>query len=113
MEYTTPPSYGSTSVSVGGIATDGKLLYAGPAAVKHTDVKGDPENDWPEPGAASYTWKGDGIEAEITGSLGERSDRVDVMAEVPRFVKQIVAGTVGTKPYIYQVTSAASLSTSG
>ena len=25
------------------------------------------------------------------------------MAEVPKFVKQIVAGAAGTKPYIYQV----------
>ena len=28
---------------------------------------------------------------------------VDVMAEVPAFVKQIVAAAAGTKPYIYQV----------
>ena len=104
MEFTTPPSYGSTVVNVGGIATEGKLLYAGATnTAKHTSIKGDPDNDWPEPGSVCFEWKGNGIEAELAGSFGERLDRVDVMAEVPKFVKQIVAGTVGTKPYIYQV----------
>ncbi len=41
--------------------------------------------------------------AECSGSLGPRIDRVDIMAEVPKFVKQIVAGAAGTRPYIYQV----------
>lgn len=109
MEYTTPPSYGSTVVNVGGIATDGKILCAGSSnSAKHSEIKGDPENNWPEPGAVSFSWNGTDasgqpIEALVEGSLGERLDRVDVMAEVPKFVKQIVAGAAGTKPYIYQV----------
>ena len=108
MEYTTPPSYGSTVVNVGSIATEGKLLIAGAgSSVKHTEIKGDPENDWPEPSSAEYKWVGktsDGkvVEAHLGGPLGDRIDRVDVMAEVPKFVKQIVAGAAGTKPYIYQ-----------
>ncbi|KAL9083590.1 MAG: hypothetical protein Q9165_008459 [Trypethelium subeluteriae] len=103
MEYTTPPSYGSTVVNVGGIVTDGKILYAGATnSAKHTAVKGDPDSGWPEPGAVCFEWKGSGIEAELTGSLGERLDRIDVMGEVPRFVKQFVAGAVGMKPYIFQ-----------
>lgn len=109
MEYTTPPSYGSTVVNVGGIATDGKILCAGSSnSAKHSEIKGDPENSWPEPGAVSFSWNGtdasgQAVEALVEGSLGERLDRVDVMAEVPKFVKQIVAGAAGTKPYIYQV----------
>ncbi|KAK5004369.1 putative cell survival pathways protein [Elasticomyces elasticus] len=108
MEYTTPPSYGSTVVSVGGIATQGKIICAGSSNnAKHDEIKGDPENSWPEPGSVAFTWSGktrDGqaVEADVHGSLGERLDRVDVMAEVPKFVKQIVAGAAGTKPYIYQ-----------
>ncbi len=39
--------------------------------------------------------------AELAGPLGE-PDRVDVMAEVPGFVKAIVASAAGTRPYIYQ-----------
>lgn len=109
MEYTTPPSYGSTVVNVGGIATDGKILCAGSSnSAKHSEIKGDPENSWPEPGAICFSWNGtdasgQSVEAVVEGSLGERLDRVDVMAEVPKFVKQIVAGAAGTKPYIYQV----------
>ncbi|EKG10686.1 Histone H4 [Macrophomina phaseolina MS6] len=108
MEYTTPPSYGSTNVSVGGIATDDKIIFAGPNnSATHTEKKQDAENEWPEPLAASYVWDGktaDGkdVHADLTGSLGPRVDRVDVMAEVPGFVKAIVASAAGTKPYIYQ-----------
>ena len=55
-----------------------------------------------------YEWHGktkDGKEvtAVMEGQLEKRLDKVDVMAEVPKFVKQFVAGAVGTKPYIYQV----------
>jgi hypothetical protein len=108
MEFTTPASYASTVVRVSGIATDEKLLIAGiDGDVKHTASKQDADNDWPEPTAASYHWAGktaDGKEvtADLTGSLGEKFDRVDVMAEVPGFVKTIVASAAGTKPYIYQ-----------
>lgn len=109
MEFTTPLSYASTNVRVAGIATDGKLLFANTNAgdVKHTETKQDSENEWPEPTAASYHWEGkteDGKEASahLEGSLGSRWDRVDVMAEVPGFVKAIVATAAGTKPYIYQ-----------
>ncbi|KAK7514544.1 oxidative stress survival, Svf1-like protein [Phyllosticta citricarpa] len=111
MEFTTPPSYGTTTVNVSAIATDDKLIAAnvnGTAA--HTEKKQDSENDWPEPVSAAFTWNGktvDGqqdLHAELSGSLGPRTDRVDVMAEVPGFIKTIVASAAGTKPYIYQYT---------
>ncbi|KAF2873417.1 oxidative stress survival, Svf1-like protein [Massariosphaeria phaeospora] len=108
MEFTTPPSYGSTVVRVSGIATDGKLLFAGTSGeAKHTESKQDSHNEWPEPTAVSYHWEGkteDGkdVSANIAGSLPPRWDRVDVMAEVPGFVKAIVATAAGTRPYIYQ-----------
>lgn len=108
MEFTSTPSYGSTLVNVGGIAKDGEIVIGGvDNTATHTQVKKDSENDWPEPSDAKYTWAGktkDGkaVEASVEGSLGERVDRVDVMAEVPGFVKTIVAAAAGTKPYIYQ-----------
>lgn len=109
MEYTTPPSYGSTVVSVGGIAKDGEIIIAGsPMKATHLSVRNDNENDWPEPEAVKFEWEGtskDGkkVTAVLEGPLEERLDRVDIMAEVPGFVKKIVAGAAGTKPYIYQV----------
>ena len=110
MEYTTPPSYGSTIVNVGGIAIDGEILCAGSRgnSVQHTKVKSDHENDWPEPEAVKYVWGGvtkdkKPVFATLAGSLGKRLDKVDVMAKIPGFIKTIVGGVVGTKPYIYQV----------
>ncbi|RYP30366.1 hypothetical protein DL767_006274 [Monosporascus sp. MG133] len=108
MEFTTPPSYGSTVVGVGGLAKDGEIITAGSiTSVQHTKTKKDSENDWPEPTEAKFTWTGttkDGkpVEAVIEGPLEDKLDRIDVMAEVPGFVKTIVASAVGTKPYIYQ-----------
>ena len=110
MEYTTPPSYGSTIVNVGGIAVDGKILCAGSQgnSAQHTKVISDRENEWPEPEAVKYVWGGvtndkKPVSATLAGSLGKRLDKVDVMAKIPGFIKTIVGGVVGTKPYIYQV----------
>lgn len=109
MEYVTPPSYGSTVVNVGGLAKDGEIITAGSShTAQHIEVKPDPETEWPEPGAMKLTWTGktkDGkdVDAMVEGPLAERLDRVDVMAEVPAFLKKIVGGVAGTKPYIYQV----------
>ncbi|KAI9842194.1 MAG: putative cell survival pathways protein [Sclerophora amabilis] len=108
MEYTTPPSYGSTVVNIGGIAKDGEIVTAGASSsATHTETKDDNTNEWPEPSAAQFLWGGktkDGqaVNASIEGSLGPRLDKVDIMAEVPGFVKAIVGGVAGTKPYIYQ-----------
>nr|POE72317.1 survival factor 1 [Quercus suber] len=112
MDFVTPPSYGQTVVATGVIATDAGILIGGASPqvkAQHTQVRGDPDNDWPEPGAVLFTWEGqtkDGksVKAELSGALPPRIDRVDVMGELPKFVKQIVAGASGTKPYIYQYT---------
>lgn len=109
MEYTTPASYGTTVVNVGGLVKDGEIICAGSSnAATHVNVKPDPENEWPMPETVKFTWSGktkDGKSADaiLEASLEEKLDRVDVMAEVPGFVKKIVAGAAGTKPYIYQV----------
>lgn len=108
MEFKTPPSYGSTVVRVSGIATDGKLLTAGiNGDIKHLETEQDSDNEWLVPTSVSCSWAGktdDGkeITAEVTSALGTSYDRVDVMAEVPGFIKSIVASAAGTKPYIYQ-----------
>jgi len=109
MEYTTPPSYGSTVVNVGGIVKDGEIIYAGATnSVTHTESVKDSENDWPEPKSIKCVWDGKAkddkdVHAELEGSLGKRLDRVDVMAEVPGFIKAIAGSVAGTRPYIYQV----------
>ncbi|KAK1771321.1 oxidative stress survival, Svf1-like protein [Phialemonium atrogriseum] len=108
MEYTTPASYGSTVVNVGGIAKDGEIVVAGSGSTAtYVESKEDTESGWVEPTNVKWTWSGTGkdgkpVEALVEGSIEDRQDRVDVMAEVPAFVKKIIAGAAGTKPYIYQ-----------
>jgi Svf1-like C-terminal lipocalin-like domain len=115
MEFTTPASYGNTVVNVSALAKDEQIIAAGASSsAKHTAAHKDSDNDWPEPKAVSYEWNGktrDGqsVVADVTGSLGERLDRVDVLAHIPGFVKTIVGGVVGTKPYIYQVSQYSSM----
>lgn len=103
MDFTTPPSYGLTTVVVGGIAKDGEIICAGSScSVKHLAANQDTENDWPEPKAILVEWTGktkDGqeVKGDIMGELGNRADRIDVLAHIPGFVKTIVGGVVGTK----------------
>jgi hypothetical protein len=109
MEYTTPPSYGSTKVNVGGIVKDGKVVYTGITnVVTHTEVGQDEGSDWPAPKAIKWEWSGKTTDdkeftAEVDGPLGSRLDRIDVMAEVPGFIKSIAGSVAGTRPYIFQV----------
>ncbi|KAJ5782974.1 Histone H4 [Penicillium paradoxum] len=108
MEYTTPPSYGSTKVNVGGIVKDGEVIYAGSTnAVAHTASGQDEGSDWPAPTSIKWEWSGKTtdnkeVTAEVNGALGPRLDRIDVMAEVPGFIKSIAGSVAGTRPYIFQ-----------
>ncbi|KAH1494840.1 hypothetical protein LV164_005445 [Aspergillus fumigatus] len=108
MEYTTPPSYGSTVVNVGGIVKDDEIIYAGATnSATHTASAHDADSDWPAPTSIKCVWDGKSkdekdVHAELDGPLGNRLDRVDVMAEVPGFVKTIAGSVAGTRPYIFQ-----------
>ncbi|KKY27706.1 putative survival factor 1 [Phaeomoniella chlamydospora] len=108
MEYTTPLSYGNTTVNVGGITTDQEIIFAGATnKVTHTASKEDEESFWPVPTDIEFKWNGKtkggkDISAVVSGSLSDRLDRVDVMAHVPGLLKSLVGGVVGTRPYIYQ-----------
>ncbi|KAI9862144.1 MAG: putative cell survival pathways protein [Trichoglossum hirsutum] len=108
MDFTTPPSYGETNVNIGVVAKDNEIIIAGsPQLVVHTETKEDEEVHWPVPSALKLLWTGkakDGKDVTVSweGPLGERLDRIDVMAEVPAVVKSIIGGVAGTRPYIYQ-----------
>ncbi|QIW94580.1 hypothetical protein AMS68_000098 [Peltaster fructicola] len=109
MEYTTPPSYDNSVVSVGGLAINGKVVIANAnSSTTHTSVALDPESNLQEPKSITHTWSGtssDGkeISAEIKAVFpARRRDRIDVFDEVPKFLKGIVAAATGIRPYIYQ-----------
>lgn len=115
MEYTTPKSYGNTKISMGILSsTDEILAVTIDNDVEHINSEIDSVG-WPVPKDISIAFKGvastvkdedvataDEFHAVINGTLAHLVERVDVMAEVPTFVKNIVSGVVGTKPYIYQ-----------
>lgn len=109
MEYTTPPSYGSTVVNVGGIVKDDEIIYAGATnSATHTASANDADSNWPAPTSIKWVWEGKSkdekdVRAELEGPLGDRLDRIDVMAEVPGFIKTIAGSVAGTRPYIFQV----------
>ena len=109
MEFITPPSYASTHVNVGGIVKDGEIIFAGATnTVKHLQSKEDPETLWPEPTLAEFTWNGKSkmghpVSAVLSGPLGDRKDRVDVLSHIPGIIKSLVGGVAGTRPYVYQV----------
>ncbi|BFZ59593.1 Putative cell survival pathways protein [Saitoella coloradoensis] len=111
MEFTTPPSYGSVTVNVGGVAKDGQLVLG---TVKntatHVEKKLDEETGWEEPMRIEFTWLEDGkSKASIDAKLETRIERVDVLAEIPALLKKLVQGVAGTKPFIYQCVNPATL----
>lgn len=107
MEFTTPKSYANTKVNVAILASnDGILSCSINNDVVHENSEVD-EVGWPVPHAIAFNFKGkddDGKEvtAKVCGNLNVLVERVDVMAEIPQFVKNIVNGVAGAKPYIYQ-----------
>lgn len=109
MEFTTPPSYGSQTVSVGCVTKDDKVVAGfSDVSVEHRNAKDD-DVEWPAPGAITFTMNGTGkddnetpVKAVVKGDLPNLVDRVDVMAEIPTFVKKVAAGISGARPYIYQ-----------
>jgi hypothetical protein len=110
MEFTTPPSYGSQVVNIGAIVNkDGSLLAAMiENAAIHKTTERDDETGWDAPTSLELSWMGvtkDGVEvtALTESDLKNKVERVDVLAEIPAFIKAFIAGVAGTKPFIYQV----------
>lgn len=101
MEFTTPETYGPTTVTVGGIVTDDSIVTAGgQTAVKHTESVIDPETEWAAPTAVRAKWtiigpdnegaqtgdkSGDApIDAVTVGAANSsKDDRFEVLVEGP------------------------------
>lgn len=105
MEFTTPVSYALTKVNVA-ILTSKDLIIA--TSIDNEIVHEDQEEDdvgWKVPKAITFNFtEGTGTEviAKVTGQIKALVERVDVMAEIPQLIKNIVSGIAGAKPYIYQ-----------
>ncbi|EEB08533.2 Svf1 family protein Svf1 [Schizosaccharomyces japonicus yFS275] len=113
MQFKTPPSYGSAVVNVGGIATDeGVVAATVKNSVVHKATKLDPDTEWQEPTRIEYVWSGKDAETftkdvklEVDAELGRRLERIDVLSEIPSWLRGFVHGISGTKPFIYQYNS--------
>ena len=112
MGFTTPVSYGRGTSTVGGCVKDGKLLMtAVDVKVEHLEsIKDEIDNvNWPVPSKIRVTLIGPKIDdddtivkVEVEGKVVTRFGRVDVMAELPNFVKRVASGLSGANPFIYQ-----------
>lgn len=105
MEFTTPVSYALTKVNVA-ILTSKDLIIA--TSIDNEIVHENAEEDdvgWKVPKAITFNFT-DGTNSEVIAKVsGETKalvERVDVMAEIPQLIKNIVSGIAGAKPYIYQ-----------
>ncbi|CAL9730771.1 ceramide-binding protein Svf1p [Monosporozyma unispora] len=121
MEFITPKSYGSTKVSVGIVTSkDEVLAVCLDNDYQHLNAEVD-EVGWEVPKNIKVCFNGystkltdeqiadkesltdkDKVTAVLEGPFTNLVERVDVMGEVPGFVKNIVSGVAGTKPFIYQ-----------
>ena len=112
MEFTTPRSYATTKINIGLITDNEKIITA---TINNEVVHKDPVVDevgWPVPKEIEFKYlkdkkeetpaEDDVVIATCSGKLDSLVERVDVMAEIPQFVKNIVSGVAGAKPYIYQ-----------
>ena len=118
MEFTTPNSYAKTKVTIGILVKDDKILAATiDNEAIHKDPVPDKDVHWPVPKEIDYEFNGFSadstdeeiknktakvVKASLTGQLETLVLRVDVMGEIPGFVKSLAGVVAGTKPYIYQ-----------
>jgi hypothetical protein len=109
------------AITVGGNGVEGG------STAEHVDTVIDVETDYPAPGKVNYAWDGTtlsptgtvvegaprtsaALSVDLLTSSGDEAyatrglvEKVDVLAQVPYFVRKFVNYAAGTKPYIYTV----------
>lgn len=128
MEFTTPASYAYTKVNIGILVSKDRILSVSVNnKIEHLDASVDTVG-WPVPKKIVFHFDGvdseasdesvaDGsakkVEATLSGDLSNLVERVDVMGEIPGFVKTIAGAVSGTKPFIYQYANELELDVAG
>lgn len=120
MEFTTTAQHKHAKVNAGSIVVNGELVavtMGGPPQVtdgnkaEHQDLALDKDTGYNAPKTVSFEWSGPAIadpsktvkaniKLDATQGLAEK---VDVLAEIPYFIKKVVNVVSGAKPYVYQV----------
>lgn len=107
MEFTTPRSYANTKVNIAILTSNDKILSCSVNnEIVHENAEVD-EVGWPVPKSITFNFEGVSddnkkVVGKVHGALKTLVERVDVMAEIPQFIKNIASGVAGTRPYIYQ-----------
>lgn len=117
MEFTTPKSYAATKVNVGILVKHDKVLSVSVNnQINHQESEID-EVGWPIPKKIEFNFEGvdssstdeqvadkssSAVTGKVFGDLNNLVERVDVLGEIPGFVKSIAGAVSGTKPFIYQ-----------
>jgi len=122
---------GGVKINVGSLVVGGKLLAVTAETIwpgetvdetaeiqsraVHVDTKKDKDTGYNAPTRLAYHWSGPSLSAEAPGTVKASIDltvgdpqsytglveKVDVLAEIPKVIKAVIAYAAGTKPYIY------------
>jgi hypothetical protein len=114
MQFTTTKQYGGVEVNQGSIVINDKLISVSVQNnVELIDLQKDPQTKYDIPKRVKLTWKGKTIQEKGSDEqpkpvsvvmmvpLGNLIDKIDILAEIPWFLKKIVQ-TFVVKPYVYQ-----------
>ncbi|KAI9360153.1 oxidative stress survival, Svf1-like protein [Pilaira anomala] len=113
MQFTTTKQYGGVEVNQGSIVLHDKLIsVCVENNVELLDLKKDTETDYDIPQSVKLTWKGKTVKENPNDQIKDVSvvmvvplknliDKIDILAEIPWFLKKIVQ-TFVVKPYVYQ-----------
>ncbi|CAG8443928.1 10861_t:CDS:2 [Ambispora leptoticha] len=108
MEFETTPQYGSTKVNQGSLLVNDKLVGVSVEnSAEFLETELDSQTGYHVPNVILYKWKGKTLDTKepFQASINIRPqtlmDKIDVLNEVPYFLRKIVQAFVA-KPYIYQ-----------
>ncbi|KAI8391059.1 oxidative stress survival, Svf1-like protein [Radiomyces spectabilis] len=114
MQFQTTKQYGAVNINQGSLVLNGKLICVSvDNHVELLDLQKDTDTDYDIPQRIKLTWKGKTIAEEgntedtkdvqvtMVVTVKNLIDKIDVLAEIPWFLKKLVQ-TFVVKPYIYQ-----------
>ncbi|KAI7852828.1 oxidative stress survival, Svf1-like protein [Circinella umbellata] len=114
MQFQTTKQYGAININQGSIVLNGKLISVSVENhVELLDLAKDEETEYDIPQKIKLTWKGKTIKeegdeepakdvhVEMVVTVKNLVDKIDVLNEIPWFLKKLVQ-TFVVKPYIYQ-----------
>ncbi|OZJ05055.1 hypothetical protein BZG36_02099 [Bifiguratus adelaidae] len=109
MNFLTTKQYGGVEVNQGALVYKNRLISVSVKnGVELADLKEDPDTGYQVPQKITYTWNGktldeaeDEVKVTLEVNVSNLLDKIDVLNEIPWFIKKVVNVLVA-KPFIYQ-----------